>query len=101
MMRKLIIFLIFFGLLISLGYALFLIRPFGASMDGTYVGLSVVKDALGRTHASNVVTSVVFGYRGYDTLGEATIFFVAVLGFYWSVSRMRSEKGGDKDDSDK
>lgn len=32
------------------------------------------------TGANNIVTSVVFDYRGFDTLGEATVLFTAVLG---------------------
>ncbi|HBA84635.1 MAG TPA: hypothetical protein DCZ95_11120 [Verrucomicrobia bacterium] len=30
--------------------------------------------------ANNIVTTVVFDYRGFDTLGEATVLFTAVLG---------------------
>lgn len=32
------------------------------------------------TGANNIVTSVVFDYRGFDTLGEATVLFSAVSG---------------------
>lgn len=32
------------------------------------------------TGADNGVTSVVFDYRGFDTLGEATVLFTAVAG---------------------
>ena len=32
------------------------------------------------TGANNAVTSVVFDYRGFDTLGEATVLFTAVAG---------------------
>lgn len=32
------------------------------------------------TGANNVVTSIVFDYRGFDTLGEACVLFTAVLG---------------------
>lgn len=32
------------------------------------------------TKAANVVTSVLWDYRGYDTLGEATVIFIAVAG---------------------
>jgi len=32
------------------------------------------------TGSANAVTSIVFDYRGFDTLGEATVLFVAVLG---------------------
>ena len=31
------------------------------------------------TGSANVVTSVVWGYRGYDTLGEVTVLFTAVI----------------------
>ncbi len=30
--------------------------------------------------ANNAVTAIVFDYRGYDTLGEATVLFAAVVG---------------------
>ena len=40
-------------------------EPFGAQND---------------TGANNAVTSVVFDYRGFDTLGEATVLFTAVAG---------------------
>lgn len=32
------------------------------------------------TGANNIVTGIVFDYRAFDTLGEATVLFVAVLG---------------------
>jgi multisubunit Na+/H+ antiporter MnhB subunit len=32
------------------------------------------------TGASNRVTAVVLDFRGYDTLGEATVLFTAVAG---------------------
>lgn len=44
-------------------------------------------------NAANVVTSIVFGYRGYDTLGEATILFVAITGLVYMVSAL---KGGEE-----
>jgi multicomponent Na+:H+ antiporter subunit B len=34
----------------------------------------------GITGSANLVTGVIFDYRGYDTLGEATILFTAVIG---------------------
>lgn len=44
-------------------------------------------------NAANVVTSIVFGYRGYDTLGEATILFVAISGLVYMI---KSLKEGDQ-----
>lgn len=32
------------------------------------------------TGSNNVVSSIVFDYRGLDTLGEATVLFTAALG---------------------
>ncbi len=32
------------------------------------------------TGSNNIVTAVVFDYRGFDTLGEATVLFTVVLG---------------------
>lgn len=56
--------------------AALLMHPFGeppADMDDY-----IIDNAQSETGANNVVTSVVFDYRGYDTLGEATILFTAV-----------------------
>ena len=33
-----------------------------------------------QTGANNIVTSIVFDYRGFDTLGEACVLFTAVFG---------------------
>jgi multisubunit Na+/H+ antiporter MnhB subunit len=53
--------------------------PFGEpkqpAMDEYYIAA-----ARDETGASNVVTSIVFDYRGFDTLGEASVLFTAVLG---------------------
>ncbi len=35
---------------------------------------------LAKTHAVNDVTSIVFDFRGYDTMGEAFILITAVAG---------------------
>ena len=39
-----------------------------------------VEKSLEETGAGNVVMAVLLDYRGYDTLGEATVLFAAVLG---------------------
>ncbi len=39
-----------------------------------------IRNAQQETGSNNVVTSIVFDYRGYDTLGEATVLFTAVTG---------------------
>jgi multisubunit Na+/H+ antiporter MnhB subunit len=40
----------------------------------------MIEHAQKEVSANNVVTSVVFDYRGFDTLGEATVLFTAVIG---------------------
>jgi multisubunit Na+/H+ antiporter MnhB subunit len=40
----------------------------------------IIENAQEETGNNNVVASVVFDYRGFDTLGEATILFTAVTG---------------------
>ncbi len=44
------------------------------------IGQQILVEAPENTGSANVVTSVVWGYRGYDTLGEVTVLFTAVVG---------------------
>ncbi|HJJ48565.1 MAG TPA: hypothetical protein O0X39_06225 [Methanocorpusculum sp.] len=41
------------------------------------------------TGSANAVTAVVFDYRGFDTLGEATVLFIAVLGIIMLFRRIK------------
>lgn len=41
------------------------------------------------TGSANAVTAIVFDYRGFDTLGEATVLFVAVLGVIMLFRRIK------------
>lgn len=52
--------------------------PFGVSR--TQVGGHYLENGREDTGAANIVTSVVLGYRGFDTLGEITILFAAAMG---------------------
>ncbi|MCD6579251.1 Na(+)/H(+) antiporter subunit B [bacterium] len=64
--------------------------PFGVSKTkvGNYYNLNGVKD----TGANNIVTAVVLNYRGFDTLGEVTVLFLAVLGFSTILFTMKKKK---------
>jgi multisubunit Na+/H+ antiporter MnhB subunit len=53
-------------------------RMIGENFDAS-IGQQILENAPQQTGAANVVTSVVWGYRGYDTLGEATVLFTAVV----------------------
>lgn len=54
-------------------------REVGGCIENA-IGQQILENAPEQTGATNVVTSVVWGYRGYDTLGEATVLFAAVVG---------------------
>ncbi len=49
-----------------------------------------------QTGANNIVTSIVFDYRGYDTIGEASVLFTAVLGVGVALRELRKRR--DKND---
>ena len=44
------------------------------------VAQNFLNNGLRETGATNLVTAVILDYRAYDTLGEATILFTAVMG---------------------
>jgi len=44
------------------------------------VAQNFLNNGLRQTGATNLVTAVILDYRAYDTLGEATILFTAVMG---------------------
>lgn len=54
----------------------------------------IVKENLDKTTAENVVYSVVFNFRGYDTMGESFILVAAISG---SVVILRKVKNGKKE----
>ncbi len=52
--------------------------PFGNKVHG--VGKYYLDTTVGQTGAVNSVTSIVVSYRGFDTLGEVTVLFLAATG---------------------
>jgi len=52
--------------------------PFGK--DKIDVANYYIKKGIEETGAVNIVTSVVLNYRGFDTLGEVTVLFIAAIG---------------------
>jgi multisubunit Na+/H+ antiporter MnhB subunit len=67
--------IIVFGLLVMV---VFLLHPFGSppSVMDDYI----IENAQSQIGTNETVTSIVFDYRGYDTLGEAIILTAAVSG---------------------
>jgi len=66
-------------------------RPFGeptrADMDDYFIVNTQTEVA-----ANNAVTAVVFDYRGFDTLGEATVLFAAVVGVLALFRKLREDE---------
>jgi len=52
---------------------------------------SYIDGAVGKTGSVNLVTGVIFDFRGYDTLGEATVLVTAVLGVL-TILRIKGKK---------
>lgn len=44
------------------------------------VAKDYIEQGLKKTGAANIVAAIILDFRGYDTLGEATILFTAVMG---------------------
>lgn len=55
--------------------------PFGAADNPihTHVAPRYVNESYGEIGVPNIVTSVLASYRGYDTMGETTVIFAAVV----------------------
>lgn len=74
MVRKIGILTTFVVLALVFFAAAFLLHPFGdppAVMDDY-----IIANTQQETGTNNAVSAVVFDYRGYDTLGEATVLFL-------------------------
>jgi len=71
-------------------FSALMMHPFGepdtADMDDY-----IIDNTQEETGANNGVTAVVFDYRGFDTLGEATVLFTAVAGVVMIFRRLKHE----------
>ncbi len=71
--------LLFIGLFLICAYFAFKDLPkFG--QPTMRVAQEYIAKGLEKTGAANIVASIILDFRGYDTLGEATILFTAVMG---------------------
>jgi multisubunit Na+/H+ antiporter MnhB subunit len=73
---------------VFLFFSALMIHPFGIPNE-TDMDDDIISNAQAETGANNAVTSVVFDYRGFDTLGEATILFTAVAGVIMIFRRLK------------
>lgn len=66
-----------------------LLTDFGESQ--TRMASYYIENGAEKTGSANLVAGVLFDFRGYDTLGEATILFTAALGVV-TILRANSKK---------
>ncbi len=95
MIRKIISVILLAVLLVGMIYCLKEI-PFGQTKS--QVREYYVENGVKDTGATNIVTSVVLNYRGFDTLGEVTVLFLAAIGLSAVLYRKKKQgkRGGRK-----
>lgn len=71
-------------------FSALLMHPFGV-LDESDMDDYVIENTQEETGANNGVTAVVFDYRGFDTLGEATVLFTAVAGVVMIFRRLKHD----------
>jgi multicomponent Na+:H+ antiporter subunit B len=88
--------LIFFGLFLVFAFlAVQELAPFGH--PSMRVSQQYLETGLQKTGAANIVASVVLDFRGYDTLGEATVIFTSILGAFVILRRKGRKHRADED----
>ena len=86
------ILLVLFGGLLYIAADLPFGAPLKADMDDYFI-----QNGQTQTGANNIVTSIVFDFRGFDTLGEATVLFTAVLGVGMMFRKMKEGEEYEND----
>jgi multisubunit Na+/H+ antiporter MnhB subunit len=71
-------------------FSALMMHPFGVP-DESAMDDYIIEHTQEETGANNGVTSVVFDYRGFDTLGEATILFTAVAAVIMLFRRLKHD----------
>jgi multisubunit Na+/H+ antiporter MnhB subunit len=88
--------LIFFGLFLVFAFLAFQGLPkFGEPL--MTVSSNYLQQSVPETGASNVVMGILLDYRAYDTLGEATVIFTAILGSFVVLRAKGKKKKGESD----
>ena len=90
--RNLLAIIFFVIMAVFLFISSLMIHPFGHPEE-TYMDDQIILNSQSETGTNNGVTSVVFDFRGFDTLGEATILFTAVAGVMMIFRRLNKWMG--------
>ncbi|MBN2615594.1 MAG: hypothetical protein JXR71_07845 [Bacteroidales bacterium] len=91
-MKKVIVILLLAALGFYLGTTFFNIG-FGDPHFANGVKDFYLKETVDNLHVSNTVTSIVVNFRGFDTLGEVTVLFLAVTALGSILYKRRHEVG--------
>ncbi len=88
-----------FGVGAALVWGTIGLPPFGVADTPmhTHVAPRYLAESINETMVPNVVTSVLASYRGYDTLGEATVVFTAAMGVMLLLRGRRRAQPGKAD----
>jgi len=94
----------FFNTTVAVIFAVaFLVLSFSCLKELPAFGYPIMKVArvyletgLAETGATNLVASVILDFRAYDTLGEATVLFTAVIGVMAVMRRIGRKKVGEE-----
>lgn len=91
-----------FGFLISILLGIFMILAltntnafpeFGsATVDNRVSDNYLDQDNVSEVGSGNIVTAIVVGYRGFDTLGEVTVLFISALGVAFIFGSKKQER---------
>ncbi len=88
--------LVFFGIFLAFSYVALKDMPeFGKPL--MKVSQGYLQRGLQRTGAANIVMSIVLDFRGYDTLGEATVLFTSILGAFVVLRKRGRKKKEERD----
>ena len=82
--------------LVFIGFLIYFFNMATGSLDvlgehALRMSETYIEEGAQKTGAANLVTGILWDFRGYDTLGEATILFTAALGVL-SVLRLKGKK---------
>lgn len=72
-----------------------LLPPFGEPLMST--AQHYLDHGARETGAANLVASVILDYRAYDTLGEITVLFTAILGVFTVLRAAKKSTGGSNE----
>ena len=86
-------FVTFLFMIVFLGFGYYCMKDLpGFGEPIMKIAQRFVTEGLRETGTTNLVTSVVLDYRAYDTLGEATILFTAVIGVLAVIRKVGRKK---------